>query len=159
LAKEIVNSRSSLIELFRKFYSAWLEHRYLRVTWTTKKDRTLDQNALWASLYQRIAETLDSGTAQDISARKAYCKLMLGLPIMRRDSERFDAGWNQLFRDKGYQYQIFIMGPNPLFGSDGFPITRLFDTKQGAEYTDAVVDHFSQQGVFFEDLLEGKRAA
>jgi hypothetical protein len=159
LAKVVVNSLSSLRELFSQFTADWREHRYLRVSWTTKKDRTLDQNALWASLYTRIAQTLDSGTAQDISARKAYCKLMLGLPILRRDSERFDAGWNQLFRDKSYEYQIFIMGPNPLFGSDGFPVTRQFDTKQGAEYTDAVVDHFAQQGVFFEDLLDGKRAA
>lgn len=155
----MVNSLSSLSEFFRKFTADWREHRYLRVSWTTKKDRTLDQNSLWASLYTRIAETLDSGTAQDISARKAYCKLMLGLPILRRDSERFDAGWNQVFRDKSYEFQIFIMGPNPLFGSDGFPVTRQFDTKQGAEYTDAVVDHFAQQGVFFGDLLDGKRAA
>jgi hypothetical protein len=156
MTKEIANSMPAMRELLSKLIYDWIEHRYLRVTWTTKKNRTLDQNALWASLYQRIAETLDGGTAQDISARKAYCKLMLGLPILRRDSDRFDAGWNQLFRDKGYQYQIFIMGPNPLFGSDGFPITRLFDTKQGAEYTDAVVDSFVQQGVFFADLLDGK---
>jgi hypothetical protein len=155
--KLIINSDRAFSESIKALHDAYKENRYLRVTATTSKDRTLDQNALFAALYVRISETLGDGTAQDISEFKKYCKLVIGVPIMRRDDERFNNGWNRYFAGRSYEEQLFLMGDNPLFGVDGFPVTRLFDTKQGAEYTESVVRHFAQQSVFFEDLLDNKK--
>lgn len=153
----VINSDRSFSDGIKELHEAYKKNRYLRVTATTCKDRTIDQNSLWAALYQRVSEMLGDGSAQDIAEVKKYCKLMLGVPIMRRDDERFNKGWNRYFADKGYEEQIFLMGDNPLFGVDGFPVTRLLDTKQGAEYTEAVVRHYSPLGVYFEDLLDNKK--
>lgn len=155
MGKGIANSKSSLAETFGELQRDFEEHKYLRVTWTTKRNRTIDQNALWASLYRRISETLGTGTAADIAEIKSYCKLMIGVPILRRDCEQFEKGWRRYFAMRSYEEQLFLMGGNPLFGVDGFPVTRLLDTKQGAEYTDAVVNHYAPLGVYFEDLLDG----
>lgn len=156
MAQAIVNSLSSFSQLCTDLMAAWKQDKYLRISWTTKRNRTLDQNALWAAMYQRISETLSDGSAADIEEQKAYCKLMIGVPILRRDCERFNRGYHEFFLNRPYSHQIFLMGPNPLFGVDGFPVTRLLDTKQGAEYTESVVEHFVSKGVFFEDLLNAK---
>lgn len=136
----------------------WNEKKYLRVTSTTNKERSVDQNALWATMYERISGTYGDGSARDIADVKSYCKLMIGVPILRRDDEQFEKGWRRYFASKSYEEQLYLMGSNALFGVDGFPVTRLFDTKQGAEYTDAITRHYTDRGmyVYFEDLL-GKK--
>jgi hypothetical protein len=153
----IANSERTFSEASEMLLNLYAEFKYLRITVTTKRERTLDQNALWASLYIRISETLGDGSAMDIQSQKAYCKLMIGVPILRRDDEQFEKGWNRYFASRSYEEQLFLMGANPLFGVDGFPVTRLLDTKQGAEYTDSIDRHFAHQGVFFADLLDGKK--
>ncbi len=155
--KEIANSDSSFAKIVSDMAVDYDNHHYLRVSWTTKKDRTLDQNALWQAMYARISETMCDGSVTDIQMQKAYCKLMFGVPILRRDDEQFEKGWNRYFGGRSYEEQMFLMGPNPLFGVDGFPVTRLLNTKQGAEYTELVDMHFTQLGVFFGDLLEKKK--
>lgn len=152
-SKAAVNSFKSFCSLISTLWALFCEHKYLRVSWSTKKDRTLDQNALWASMYWRISQTMGDGSAQDIQAVKADCKLNLGVPILRRDCERFEAGWSRYFANENYAAQLFLMGPNPLFGQDGFPVSRLLDTKQGVEYTEAITRQYGPLGVFFDDLL------
>jgi len=151
--KEIINSLAAVSKVCAMLLADFKEHKYIRVSWTTKKDRTLDQNALWFKLYQRISQTMGDGSAADIQSVRADCKLNLGVPIMRRDCERFEAGWARYFANETYAAQLFLMGPNPLFGQDGFPVTRLFDTKQGCEYTEAIARQYGPLGVFFDDLL------
>lgn len=156
LKPEIVNSVSALTAVAAKMARDFTKHHYLRVVWYTSRDRTLEQNRLWAALYQRISDILGDGTAADIAQHKAYCKLMVGVPILRRDNEEFEKGWKRYFDCRSYEEQLFLMGPNPLFGVDGFPVTRLFNTKQGAEYTNEIARHYAPQSVFFGDLLDGK---
>ena len=119
------------------------------------KDRTLDQNALWFAMYQRIAQMTEIGDVED--ARR-YCKLHFGVPIMRRDCPEFRDGWNRMFLHLTYEQKLELMGPCALFGPDGFPVTRLFDRAQGIAYTDQIVAEFSARGVVFSDLL-GEDAA
>lgn len=152
-SKSAVNSFKSFCSLISTLWALFCEHKYIRVSWSTKKDRTLDQNALWFSLYQRISQTMGDGSAADIQAVKADCKLNLGVPILRRDCERFESGWARYFAKETYAAQLFLMGPNPLFGQDGFPVSRLLDTKQGVEYTEAITRQYGPLGVFFDDLL------
>lgn len=147
-----VNSQQKLSEAVAKLSSLFREHKYVVATLRIGKDRTVDQNALWFSMYERIASMTDMGETDD--ARK-HCKLHYGVPIMRRDDDEFRDGWNRILLNLSYEEKLSLMGPCALFGPDGFPVTRLFNRKQGIEYTDKIVAEFSQRGVFFDDLLDG----
>lgn len=147
----VINSMRSLSEAIQFMASMFREHKYLVLSWRTGRDRSLEQNGLWAGMYKRSAETTGQGTPDEV---RAYCKLHFGVPIMCRDDEGFAAGWQRYFSLLPYEEQMHLMGPNPLFGPHGFPVTRLFSTRQGAEFTEALLDHFEPKGVYFDDMLE-----
>lgn len=150
-----VNGAASLTTALTKLTAAFREHKFLVISVRPGRDRSAEQNRLWQGMYKRISETLGQGDPKEVWA---YCKLMLGVPILRRDDERFGKGWDRYFSDKSFEEQLFLMGANPLFGPDGFPVTRLFGTKQGAEYTDAILAYYMPKGVFFDDLLSQEAA-
>lgn len=151
-----VNGATRLSEAIAKMTAMFREHKYVVVSLRPGKDRTLDQNALWFALYQRIAEMTQIGDVED--ARR-YCKLHVGVRIMLRDDEDFRSGWNAMCLNLAYEQKLEIMGPCALFGPDGFPVTRLFNRKQGIEFTNRIVDEFRAKGVFFDDLLSEGEAA
>lgn len=145
-----VNCPAKLSEVITRLTTAYREHKFVVVSFRPGKDRTLDQNALWFALYQRIAQMTEIGDVED--ARR-YCKLHFGVPIMRKVSEDFRNAWNVSFLLLTYETKLELMGPCALFGPDGFPVTRLFDRAQGIQYTDRIVAEFSGKGVVFDDLL------
>lgn len=150
-----VNSAARLSEAITKLTTAFREHKFVVVSFRPGKDRTLDQNALWFALYQRIAQMTEIGDVED--ARR-YCKLHFGVPIMRKASEDFRHAWNVSFLLLTYETKLELMGECALFGPDGFPVTRLFDRAQGIAYTDKIVAEFSAKGVVFDDLLSQEAA-
>ena len=145
-----VNSATRLSEAIHKLTAMYREKKYVVVSFREGKDRTLDQNALWFSLYERIAQMTQIGDTED--ARR-YCKLHFGVPIMRAADADFRDGWNRMFLHLEYEQKLELMGPCSLFGPDGFPVTRLFNRAQGIAYTDHIVEEFARRGVFFGDLL------
>ena len=145
-----VNGAAKLSEAITKLTAMFREKKYVVVSLRPGKDRTLDQNALWFALYQRIAEMTEIGDVED--ARR-YCKLHFGVVIMRKDSEEFRRGWSQMFIHLDYEQKLELMGPCSIFGPDGFPVTRLFNRAQGITYPNQIVDAFRAKGVFFDDLL------
>jgi hypothetical protein len=145
-----VNSATKLSEAITKLTSMYRDKKFVVVSLRPGKDRTLDQNALWFKFYERISQMTQIGDVED--ARR-YCKLHIGVPIMRADDEEFRAAWNQVLLDQPYERKLELMGPCPLFGPDGFPVTRLFNRAQGIAYTDRIVAEFSAKGVVFDDLL------
>jgi hypothetical protein len=145
-----VNGVGKLSEAIAKITAMFREHKFLVVSIRPGKDRTLDQNALWFAIYQRIAQMTEIGDVED--ARR-YCKLHYGVPIMRKADEDFRHAWNVSFLMLTYETKLELMGPCALFGPDGFPVTRLFDRAQGIAYTDKIVADWSQRGVVFDDLL------
>lgn len=149
--KVAVNGAARLSEAITKLTAMAREHKYVVVSMRPGKDRTLDQNALWFALYQRIADMTQIGDVEDV---RRYCKLHLGVPIMRRDCDDFRRGWNQVFLHLEYEQKLELMGECSLFGPDGFPVTRLFNRQQGIEYTNRIVDEFTSKGVVFADLLK-----
>lgn len=157
--KLVANSERSLAELCEKIVSTWNEKRYVRVTLTTGRERSLDQNALAFAMYTRISETLGDGSAEDISHWRAYCKLRCGVPILLVHSELFRNRWKVMVLDNpalhGWHQQLALMA-DTVFGVDGFPVSRLMTTKMFCEYTNSIDRHFSDQGVYFQDLLEDK---
>lgn len=150
-----VNSATKLSEAITKLSAMYRDKKFVVVSLRPGKDRTLDQNALWFSLYERIAQMTQIG---DVEEARKYCKLHVGVPIMRAEDEEFRSSWNRVLLNLPYETKLELMGPCPLFGPDGFPVTRLFNRAQGIAYTDRIVAEFSGKGVFFGDLL-GEKAA
>lgn len=150
-----INSAAKLSEAITRLTAAFREHKFVVVSYRPGKDRTLDQNALWFAMYQRIAQMTEIGDVED--ARR-YCKLHFGVPIMRKASEDFRHAWNVSFLLLTYETKLELMGECALFGPDGFPVTRLFNRAQGIAYTDQIVAEFSAKGVVFDDLLSQEAA-
>jgi hypothetical protein len=150
-----VNSQTKLTEAITSLTAMYREKKYVVVSLRPGKDRTLDQNALWFALYQRISEMTAIGVVED--ARR-YCKLHFGVAILNEEDEDFRNSWFRTMRHMAYGEKLDLMGDCPLFGTDGFPVTRLFSRAQGIAYTDRIVADFVAKGVFFDDLLSKEAA-
>ena len=99
--------------------------------------RSLDQNALSFALYQQIAGQLDDQSIADI---RRECKLVHGIPILRRDDEEFRAMYNKtILHNLDYEEKLKAM--------EWFPVTRLFSKKQFSEYLDTIIREYSKQGI------------
>ncbi|MEB2514809.1 hypothetical protein SOP85_05085 [Pseudomonas sp. YuFO20] len=149
-AKISVNSQAKLSEAITSLTAMYRDKKFVVVSLRPGKDRTLDQNALWFSLYQRIAAMTQIGDVED--ARR-YCKLHFGVQILLNEEDDFRAAWYQTMRHLSYGQKLEMMGGCSLFGPDGFPVTRLFSRAQGIAYTDRIVADFTGRGVVFTDLL------
>jgi len=150
-----VNSQAKLSEAITMLTRLFRDKKFVVVSMRPGKDRTLDQNALWFAMYERIAKSTEMGDIEDV---RRYCKLHLGVSIMRAGCAEFRTGWAESFIHLDYNVKLRLMGPCAMFGPDGFPVTRLFDRAQGCQYTDRIVEEFSRKGVFFGDLLREEAA-
>lgn len=158
--KLVANSTRSLSDAINAITQLYQEKRYVRINATTGRDRTVDQNAMFFALYTRISEALGDGSAEDIGYWRAYCKLKFGVSLLQIHDESFQQRWFKLVLTnpvlQSWEAQMDLMR-DEMFGQDGFPVTRLFDLPMGSKYIDSIVRHFSQIGVYFEDLLDGNR--
>jgi len=150
-----INSASKLSEAINLITRMYREKKYLVLSLREGKDRTLDQNALWFALYERIAQMTNIGDVEDA---RSYCKLHVGVRILLRDCADYRETWDRLFLHWSYEDKLALMGAHPVAGPEGLAVTRLFNRKQGIEYTDRIVSEFTGRGVFFGDLL-GEAAA
>ncbi|WP_448647106.1 hypothetical protein [Pseudomonas mohnii] len=150
-----VNCQAKLSEAITKLSAMFRDKKFMVVSLRPGKDRTLDQNALWFAMYQRIAEMTQIG---DIEDARRHCKLHYGVQILINEDAGFREGWYATMRHLSYEQKLALMGGCPLFGPDGFPVTRLFNRAQGVAYTDRIVAYFSGLGVVFTDLLSQEAA-
>lgn len=124
----------------RRLLIRFLEAQPLPLTVTTTKGgkRTLRQNGLQMKWMGEIAAQLGDQTAEEI---RAYCKLTIGVPILRADSETFREQYDAIVRPLPYEQKIALM-MEPF----DFKVTRLMNTKQFTAYLDGVHRHFSAKG-------------
>lgn len=153
--KSSVNCQAKLSEAITSLTAMYREKKYVVVSLRPGKDRTLDQNALWFAMYQRIAQMTQIG---DVEEARKYCKLHFGVQILLNEDEDFRAAWYRTMRHLSYEEKLDLMGGNPLFGPDGFPVTRLFNRAQGVSFTDRIANYFTGQGAVFTDLLSQEAA-
>jgi hypothetical protein len=104
--------------------------------------RTTPQNALQHVWYTLAANQLQDDTEEGY---RAYCKLTMGVPILRRDSEEFRAAYDRVIRPLPYELKLEAM-KHPL----DFPITRLMTKRQYNEFADAVYIHLTGLGADLE---------
>lgn len=109
------------------------------------KRRSVDQNRMQRRLLSEIADQ----TGQTAEEVRAYCKLTIGVPILRAESELFAEKYDQHIRPLPYATKLAMMA-EPF----DFPITRLMSTSQKTKYLDEIQRHFGGQGVVFSSPLE-----
>jgi hypothetical protein len=102
------------------------------------KRRSVDQNRLQRRFLNEIAEQ----TGQTPEEVRAYCKLTIGVPILRSESEMFAQKYDQHIRRLPYETKLALMA-EPF----DFPVTRLMSTAQKTRFLDEIVRHFGEQGV------------
>lgn len=129
----------------RRMLVRFLEDQPLPLTVSLTKGgkRSLRQNKLQRLWLSEIAEQLGDQTAEEV---RGYCKLTLGVPILRAENDAFRERYDAIVRPLPYDQKIALM-MEPL----DFPITRLMSTKQATAYLDGVHRHFSERGIVLTD--------
>ena len=103
------------------------------------KPRTVKQNKLQRLLLNEIAEQLGDQTPEEV---RGYCKLTIGVPILRAENEAFRERYDAVVKPLSYEQKLSIM-QEPL----DMPITRLMSTDQKTRYIDGIYRHFCEKGI------------
>lgn len=92
---------------------------------------------------------------------RGYCKLHIGVPILRHEDAEFCAGYDKTVKPLPYERKIECM-MEPI----AMPVTSRMTTKQMTQFLDDMHRHFAEQGIILtipEDLrfdgLNAGRAA
>jgi hypothetical protein len=101
--------------------------------------RTTDQNRLQRLWLNEVAEQMGDRTPEEV---RGYCKLTMGVPILRAENENFRDRYDAVVRPLPYDQKLAIM-MEPL----DLPVTRLMSVEQKTRYLDAIFRHFSEQGL------------
>jgi hypothetical protein len=111
----------------------------LTVSLTKGGKRSLRQNKLQRLWLNEIAEQLGDQTPEEV---RGYCKLTIGVPILRAENEDFRAKYDAIVKPLPYEDKLALM-MEPL----DFPVSRLLSTEQHARYLDGIFKHFSERGI------------
>lgn len=112
------------------------------------KHRTSEQNKLQRLWIGEIAEQLGDQTREEV---RGFCKLTMGVPILRAENTAFREKYDAIVRPLPYETKLAIM-MEPL----DMPVTRIMTTDQKTRYLDAIDRHFTPMGIVLTDP-EAKR--
>jgi hypothetical protein len=105
--------------------------------------RSTDQNRLAFLWYNEISQQLDGWTVEDA---RAYCKLVVGVPLLRAENEHFREKYDKIIKPLPYETKLELMS-EPV----EFPVTSLMTVKQMIEYLNGIQQHWSGHGVLLTD--------
>jgi len=128
-------------EMERQLLMRFVEKHALPFTIELTKGarRSVEQNRLQRMWVNEIAEQIGDQTPEEI---RGYCKLTIGVPILRAESEGFAEKYDRIVKPLPYEAKIELM-MEPL----DFPVTRLMTTAQKTKYLDGIFRHFAERGV------------
>lgn len=104
----------------------------------TGRKRSIEQNKLQRLWMNEISEQFGDTPEH----WRAYCKLTIGVPLLRSENDTFRERYDAIVRPLPYVMKLAIM-TEPL----DLPVTRIMTTKQKTNYLDQVFRHFAEQGV------------
>ena len=134
--KLIAYSAGTLSKLLGDIRLLYAQHGRVSCTVSTAKPRTIDQNSLSHAWYQQVADELREDSPLGV---KRYCKLTIGVPILRCDDDEFRAGYDRVIRPLSYELKLEAM--------DILPVTSRMTTKQLTTYLENMQAHYQTRGV------------
>lgn len=117
---------------------------------STGRKRSVEQN----KLQRRWMVEISDQTGMKPEEVRAFCKLTIGVPILRAESETFREKYDAVVRPLTYEQKLAIMS-EPL----DMPVTRLMSVAQKSKYLDSIFQHFSEQGLALTIPEERSKAA
>lgn len=144
MSHQVINSDESLQRFFGVIRGEYLQHRFLRASWKTGKDRSLPQNSFTHAWYGQMARELPE---DDALGWKCYCKLHHGVPILRAEDEEFRETYDAVIKPLDYERKLIAMRE--------WPVTSRMTRKQLTRYAELVQQDFAQRGVLL--VVEGSR--
>ena len=134
----LINSDISLQAALGDLRELYEQHKYIKLSVRTGKDRSKSQNDITHVWYEQIARELKEDSAL---GWKSYCKLHHGVPIMRMDAE-FREAYDAAIKPLSYEKKLAVMKI--------MPVTSLMTKAQISEYAEAVQEDFLRRGVRLE---------
>ena len=124
----------------------------MTVTVVAGKKRSLIQNKLQRKWCNEISEQLGDQKPEDV---RGFCKLTIGVPILRAENDEFCEKYDRIIKPHTYKQKMEMM-MEPL----DFPVTRLMTTKQKTKYLDDLYQYWSERGLILTDPnARGREAA
>lgn len=142
--RRTITTEFGLQALLGDLRKSFKEHGYLRLSWSTEHARSADQNALAAVWYEQISRELGEDTADDV---KAFCKLTIGVPILRADDLEFRDLYDRAIRPLPREIKLQAIKL--------VPVTSRMGVKQLTRYLDQMQQHYALRGV----VLQAEREA
>lgn len=110
--------------------------------------RSLEQNRVQHMWMQELAQQ-DAQDSHDADWYRAFCKLTIGVPIMRRDDEYFKQQYDKVFKRMTYEDKLEAVKVFDL------PVTRLMNVKQKTEYLSEIYRKASERGLRLTEPRQG----
>lgn len=133
--KLIANSQTSLAECLGCAGKLWREHKYMKMTLSFGRDRSLEQNRLLHKWFTEIADQRAEHTAAEI---KVICKRQFFIPVLRGEDEAFNDILNSLVGMSEEQKNALV---------ELLPVTSICTIKQMSTCMDQIFMHYTGLGV------------
>lgn len=130
----VINSPDSLAKVVGQIKKQYSDHKYLRVTVTTGKDRTGAQNALLHAWFNELAVNVGEYTMMEY---KAECKLRFFVPILRAEDPEFAKAYDAAIKPLTYEQKILAM--------ELMPVTSRCTTTQLTRGMEAMQKHYAER--------------
>lgn len=114
----------------------------MTITITQGAPRTDLQNRLSQRWFTDIARQLGDSSHEDI---RAFCKLTIGIPILRAENEAFKAQYDRVLKHLSYEEKLEAIR---VFD---FPVTRLMQTKQMTQFMDEMQRYWGGKSIRLTD--------
>lgn len=136
MVQRFIESPEGLVALI-KFLER--EERPFTVSIARGGARTSKQNRLFRRWLMEIQAQTEQET---VEYWRGYCKLHMGVPILRNDDEAFRVGYDKTVKPLPYERKMECM-MEPI----AMPVTSRMTTKQMTLFLDDMHRHFAEQGI------------
>ena len=135
-----MTSRVVDTEAKRELAVRFIKELPMPFTMETQKGRrrSSEQNRTQFLWFTEIAEQ----TGQTVEEARAYCKLHIGVPILRAENEIFRVEYDEVIRPMAYETKMRLMG-----GAFDFSVTRRMTVAQAQQYLDGIQKFAAEQGI------------
>ena len=109
------------------------------VSWVLGRDRTGQQNRLQRLWCAEVAEQLGDQTPEEV---RGFCKLTMGVPILRAEDEEFCEAYDKVVKPLPYEAKLACM-MEPI----DFPVTRRMKVSQHVRFLDEMHRYWTERGL------------